>query len=373
MSSAKIVITGAAGLLGWQMRCLLKARGFTAVHALDRAGFTDAATLESAVAGAQAVFHFAGMNRGPDDVVASENVSITERLIEACRRSDSHAHVLFSSSTHIERDTKYGASKRRCAEMLQSWAAAAGARFTNVVIPNVFGEGGKPFYNSVVATFCHQLAQGDLCRVIDDARLHLIHALDVCEQMLAFFEGRQAGTLRLVGQPILVSEVLQRLTALHDTYRGGIVPALPDRFTLALFNTLRSYRFPRHYPVSPKLNTDPRGSLFEAVKSLNGGQTFISTSHPGVLRGNHYHLRKVERFLLIRGAATIHVRRLFDDAVHAFKVTGDAPACVDMPTMHTHDIVADAGTEIMTLFWANEIFDPQNPDTFPEPVVAAAR
>jgi UDP-2-acetamido-2,6-beta-L-arabino-hexul-4-ose reductase len=373
MSAAHVVITGAAGLLGWHMRCLLKARGFINVHALDRRAFGDPATLDNAVGNAAAVFHFAGMNRGPDAAVASENVAIAERLIDACRRTHSRAQVLFSSSTHIERDTPYGASKRRCAELLQAWADSGGARFTNVVIPNVFGEGGKPFYNSVVATFCHQLAQGGPCRVIDDARLHLVHALDVCERMLACFENGHAGTVALDGEPILVSEVLRRLTALHDTYRGGIVPALPDRFTLALFNTLRSYRFPGHYPVAPKLNTDPRGSLFEAVKSFNGGQTFISTSHPGILRGNHYHLRKVERFLLIRGAATIHVRRLFDDMVHAFKVTGDAPACVDMPTMHTHNIVADAGTEIMTLFWANEIFDPQNPDTFPEPVQATAR
>jgi UDP-2-acetamido-2,6-beta-L-arabino-hexul-4-ose reductase len=237
----------------------------------------------------------------------------------------------------------------------------------------VFGERGKPFYNSVVATFCHQLAVGATPTVLNDAQLHLVHALDVCEQMLALFEARRTGTVPLAGEPITVARLLQRLTELSALYDGGIVPAVPDRFSLALFNTLRSYRFPQRYPVSLKLNTDPRGSLFEAVKSLNGGQTFISTSHPGVLRGNHYHLRKIERFLLMRGRATIHIRRLFDDTVHAFKVSGDAPVFIDMPTMHTHNIVADPDSEIMTLFWAHEIFDPQNPDTFPEPVEGAQR
>jgi len=373
MKATKVVITGAAGLLGWHMRCLLKANGFTNVAALDRPAFSDPASLRSALEGAAVVLHFAGMNRGPDAAVAAENVAITQRLIDACQSGNTLPHILFSSSTHIHRDTPYGASKRRCGELLSAWAGVAGGRFTNVVIPNVFGEGGRPFYNSVVSTFCHQLATGEIPRIIDDAALNLIHALDVCEQMLQLFERGQTGTVTLAGEAITVSKLLEELGGMNDLYSAGIVPALPDRFNLALFNTLRAYRFPAKYPYMLKRNTDARGSLFEAVKSLNGGQTFISSSHPGVLRGNHYHLRKVERFLLIRGNATIHVRRLFDDTVHAFKVTGESPAFIDMPTMHTHNIVADADSEIMTLFWAHEIFDPLNPDTFPEPVQAAPR
>jgi UDP-2-acetamido-2,6-beta-L-arabino-hexul-4-ose reductase len=165
-----------------------------------------------------------------------------------------------------------------------------------------------------------------------------------------------------------VSEMLARVRDLAAAYAEGVVADLRDPLDLQLFNTYRSYLFPRHYPVPIERHRDPRGSLFEAVRTRHGGQCFLSTTRPGITRGNHYHLRKIERFLVVRGEARIRVRRLFASDVTEFSVRGDEPAYVDMPTLHTHDITNVGDADLLTLFWAHEIFDPAAPDTIPEPV-----
>ena len=137
---------------------------------------------------------------------------------------------------------------------------------------------------------------------------------------------------------------------------------------LDLFNTYRSYLYPRHYPVTLPLHSDARGHLYEAVKSLHGGQCFISTTKPGITRGNHYHTRKLERFLVLNGDAVIRIRKLLTGDIVEFKVSGAAPQYIDMPTFCTHDITNMGQSDLMTLFWAHEIFDPQRSDTIREPV-----
>jgi UDP-2-acetamido-2,6-beta-L-arabino-hexul-4-ose reductase len=157
---------------------------------------------------------------------------------------------------------------------------------------------------------------------------------------------------------------------MRDRYQAMVMPPLESALDVRLFNTLRSYLFPAHYPVALTLHIDARGSLFEVVKSNSGGQVFMSTTHPGITRGNHFHTRKVERFLVASGEADIRLRKLFSDEVICFKVRGDAPSYVDIPTFYTHHITNTGQSELVTLFWANEIFDSVDPDTFPERVDA---
>ena len=164
-------------------------------------------------------------------------------------------------------------------------------------------------------------------------------------------------------------ELADLLTAQSRQYFGALeIPPLQAALDLALFNCLRSAAFPQAYPIPLELRSDARGSLFEAVRSHRAGQTFFSTTHPGVTRGNHFHFGKVERFLVVGGQARISIRRLFDDQVHAFEVRGDQPVYIDMPTLHTHEITNVGDGELLTLFWAHEFFDPQRPDTYFEPV-----
>jgi len=292
-------------------------------------------------------------------------VQLGEQLIAAMEAVQVRPHLLFASSTHIERDTAYGASKRQVTELLRNWSQRSGARFTNVILPGVFGEGGKPFYNSVVSTFCAQLAQGQTPSVNADAQVEQIHAQHVARQLLGLIQSGHQGDFRVEGRHLTVGALLDQLRHFRALYAQHIIPDVRDPFDRDLFNTFRSYLYPDHYPVQLTLHSDARGSLFEAVKSPNGGQTFMSTTHPGVTRGNHYHTRKIERFLVISGEAEINLRHVTGQEVQTFRVSGDAPAYVDIPTLHTHNITNVGSSILTTLFWTHELYDPEQPDTYP--------
>ncbi len=366
----KVGITGASGMVGWHLRVLihsLREPDFEPVLA-DRRTFSNPAALRRFVRDAEVIVHLAGMNRGNEQDIEQTNLGLTEQIIKACEAEKVSPHVIFANSTHYDRDTAYGRSKRRSAQWLHKWAQTSGAGFTNLIMPGVFGEGGRPFYNSVVSTFCHQLANGERPQIVDDKEIELIHAQDVADRILTIVERREEGEVRVGGRVSTVSDLLNKLSEMDEQYRRQVFPSLDDQFDLALFNTYRSYLFPKHYPVQLSPRTDNRGGLIEVVKTMQGGQCFISTTHLGITRGNHYHRRKVERFLVLQGKARIRVRPLFSRETTSFDVDGERPAYVDIPTLHTHDITNVGSEDIVTLFWANEIFDPERPDTYPEAV-----
>ena len=377
-AGARVAITGGVGFLGWHLRCAIRMRGWPEPVVVDHACFDDPARLRDALAGIEVVVHLAGINRGPEAEVEAGNPRLARLLVEALQATAAgrnRLHLLFSNSTH-GRDpsvpaaslTPYGRSKREANAILGEWAATTGARYTDIRFPHLFGEHGRPFYNSAVATFCHQLATSDTPKIIVDSEVELLHAQSACDLMLEAIDAGTGGPLSPQGLRMPVSEALARLQAMHATYADGTLPRFDTAFDLDLFNTLRSYRFPLHYPGRIELRRDARGYLFEAVKTGHGGQCFASTTYPGVVRGNHFHRRKVERFLVAGGEATIRVRRMFTTDAHAFEVRGDAPVYIDMPTLHTHDIRNTGQGELFTLFWSHEIFDPAAPDTYPEAV-----
>ena len=286
------------------------------------------------------------MNRGDEAEVANTNVQLVRELVDACTAAGAKPQIIFSSSTHIHRDTPYGASKRACTEIFGAWAERAGAPFYNLVLPGVFGEGGKPFYNSVVSTFCHQLAKEEQPTIQQNAAMRQVHAQEVARWIDAALTARSFGQFEPEGTLITVEELLNRLREFDAKYRQHIIPDVRSPFDLDLFNTYRSYLYPDQYPRQLKLHEDLRGSLFEAVKELNGGQTFLSTTRPGITRGNHFHLRKIERFLVVRGEAEIKIRSVIADEVKVFPVSGERPAYIDIPTLHTHNITNTGNSEI---------------------------
>lgn len=370
----KLGVTGADGLLGFHLRALLHARqDVQEVRLANRDTFRDNASLDQFVLGLDAIVHCAGMNRGEDAEIERVNRRLAEILVAALERNGSLAALVYANSTHQSRDTAYGRGKRQAGELLESWGRSVGASVCNLLLPHVFGEFGKPFYNSAVSTFCHQLANGETPRIDIDGDLELVHAQEVAKFFIEAVTQPSAGgsvvrSVRMSGRPLKVSEMLGRLEALLARYRENVFPDLRDPLDLRLFNTLRSYLFPAQYPRALRLNSDARGELFEAVKADQGGQTFMSTTHPGITRGNHYHLRKVERFLVVGGEAEIRLRRLFSDEIVSFRVSGGQPAFVDMPTFHTHSITNIGSGDLQTLFWTNEIFDPSDADTYAEAV-----
>lgn len=364
----RIGITGGAGFLGWHLRCFLHTLQGVETTIATRETFAHEDALRRFADSCDAIVHLAAVNRGPDDDLYASNLSLTRQLLAACDAAGRAPHIVFSSSTHIDRETAYGRAKRECGDLIARWATAHHTTATVVVLPHIFGEGCKPFYNSAVATFSFQLANQQPAKVEVDAPLELLHAQQAAEVLADAAQKRTPGELRPRGRSITVAGVLSKLETFSRDYRGGVIPDLTDSFDRDLFNTYRSYLFPEHYPGDLAVARDHRGELFEAIRSRNPGQVFMSTTKPGVTRGNHFHRRKVERFLVVSGEACIRLRKLFSDQVHEFRVSGARPQVVDILTLHTHNITNEGSTELMTMFWAHEFYDPAMPDTTPEAV-----
>ena len=371
----KIVITGAGGLIGWHAAVRVHAANCAACFKgadtpydlvpLDHAGFDDDAVLHAAITGADAVLHFAGVNRAPDGEVEAANPAIARRLAEACSITGSRPHVVYANSAHASSNTPYGRSKRIAGEIL----AGIGGRYSDLVLPHIFGEGARPRYNNVTATFIEAVIAGETPEINPEGRVSLLHAGAAAQVALDAITECQTGTIRPVSRDLAVTELFELLRRFHADYQANIYPDLRDHFTVALFNSYRAALYPDGFPRPLKLNTDARGSLFEAVKGGGGGQTFLSTTMPRVTRGDHFHLKKVERFLIVQGEAVIRIRKVLSDEVWEYRVSGAAPAPIDMPTMHTHSIENVGDSELLTLFWTHDLFDPVNPDTFADKVL----
>ncbi len=364
----KVGITGVYGFVGWHLRCYLHSLGEAVeeVRLADRQVFADEAVLVEFVSGLDFIVHLAGVNRASDADLVSGNVEPARQLVAALQQAGAKPCVLYSSTTHaVTPTTVYGEAKKAVSDTLSAWAADSGGRFINLIIPHVFGEYCKPHYNSGVATFCHQIVEGETPQVNPDGRLELVHVQDLVEQMVGLYSQDVTGDHRVQGYPISVPEVLARLQNLHDIYVNQMqLPDLSDDLQRRLFNTLRSYiPYPDRNRLTT-LHTDNRGWLVETVKAGSGGQCFVSSTHPGITRGNHYHRYKVERFFVLQGKAEIRLRKLFSDEVIRYEVSGDQPGFVDMPTLHTHSITNIGESELITLFWADEYYDPAMPDTY---------
>jgi len=371
----RIAVTGAKGLLGWHaaarlhaVNCAARFRGETSPHELrllDHKGFDDDATLHAAVAGADAVLHFAGVNRGPDAEVEAANPSIAQRLIEACLRTSTTPHIVYANSIHARKDTPYGRSKRIAGEILE----AAPGQFSQLMLPHIFGECARPYYNNVTATLIDQIWSGEEPTINPAGKVSLLHAGVAANLAIGAALSDQAGTRPLAGRDLAIADLYDRLREFHEFYSAGVFPLLDDAFDLALFNSYRTGGYPKFYPRQLDPRRDARGVLFESSRAHGASQTFVSTTLPGRSRGDHFHTDLVERFLVVSGRATIRIRKVLTDEVHSFEVSGDEPVAIDMPPLHTHHIVNDSDRDVVTFFWSHRLFDPADPDTFADPVL----
>ncbi|MBM1689171.1 NAD-dependent epimerase/dehydratase family protein [Sulfitobacter geojensis] len=371
----RIVVTGASGLIGWHAHarlhaanCAAQFKGFPEPYdivALDHASFQDDAMLRVALTGADAVLHFAGVNRAPDDEVETGNPAIARRLAAACGHANISPHIVYANSTHAASDTTYGRSKRIAGEVLD----ATVSRYSDLVLAHVFGEGARPFYNNVTATLIARLLVGEVPELNSEGQVQLLHAGAAAQAAIDAIEAGQTGLIQPAFRRMSVLELFAKLQGFHELAQKNIYPDLSDPFDVALFNSYRAATYPDDWPRLLRLNTDARGTLFEAVKGGGGGQCFLSTTEPGVTRGDHFHLDKVERFLVVQGEAVIRIRKVISDVVWEYPVNGAVPAPVDMPTLHTHSIENVGEGPLLTLFWTHDLFDPQNPDTYADKVL----
>lgn len=363
----KVAVTGAYGFLGWHTSCRLRALYDVELIRLGRADFADPLLLAHKLSGVDSVLHLAGVNRADtDEAVEIGNREMGARLAQAIERNDVPLDVVYANSVQAQMDNPYGRGKAAAADRLATAADASGGHFANLLLPNLFGEHGLPNYNSFVATFAHEVAAGRTPTVTGDRSIPLLHAQDAAAALIDAI-GSNAHEL-IESESVGIGEVLGLFKEFHALYANrGEVPDISTPMRRNLFNTYRAAAFPAMWPVSPQVHADKRGDLFETVRAHGGtGMAFMSTTLPGQKRGEHYHLHKVERFFVVKGEAEITLRRLLHDEIVTFRLGGDRPSFVDMPTMWVHNIRNVGDAELVTMFWADQLLDMDNPDQYPE-------
>lgn len=336
---------------------------------LGRQDFASLPTLVGKLKDVDAVIHVAGVNRADsDDEVESANVQLAEMLGEALAAQGRSLDVVYANSVQAELANSYGIGKARAAEVLGSAVRAAGGNFADLLLPNLFGEHGRPEYNSFVATFAHGVASGRAPSVSGDREIELLHSQSAAAALIAAIGTNAREAVR--GEPMRISAVLRFFQDIHRLYAvRGEIPDISTSMQLNLFNTYRAATFPAMWPIAQSVHGDNRGELYETVRAHGGaGMAFMSTTRPGQTRGEHYHLHKVERFFVVQGEAEIQLRRLLHEDVVTFRLSGKRPAFIDMPTLWVHNIRNVGETDLITMFWANQLLDPASPDQYPETV-----
>ena len=370
-------ITGQSGFIGTHLYNFLSLQKEKVINIpFKDSYFENPDDLKEFVKECDVIVHLAAMNRhGDPQVIYDTNLRLVNRLIETLEETGSKPHILFSSSTQEERDNLYGRSKRDGRKLFEQWAQRNHSRFTGFVIPNVFGPFGNPYYNSVIATFCYQLTHNEQPRIDVDATLQLIYVHELVDlfyqKMSTSSEESDISMFKVPNtSENKVTDILHMLNNFTKVYYEGYgFPELKSVFEVNLFNTFRSYiDHSKRYPVLLKKNPDQRGVFVETIKTSLGGQFSYSTTVPGITRGNHFHTRKVERFIVIRGKAVIELRRIGTTEILRFELNGDQPSFVDMPIWYSHNITNVGDDELITLFWINEFFNPDDPDTYFEKV-----
>ena len=390
----KIGITGQSGFLGSHLynTLSLDSDRYTCIPFED-SFFDQEEELNGFVVQCDVIVHLAAMNRHNDpNVLYETNVKLVQQIITACEETRAIPHILFSSSIHENLDNLFGKSKLYGRELFEKWARRNSGRFTGLIIPNVFGPFGHPYYNSVIATFCHQLSHNETPKIDVDGVIKLIYVSELVKEIIDIIELNDAPlnnvSINMSGSSaqdsrtrcetkyiahtseVKVSHLLKKLTSFKENYsENGTIPNLDNPFDLNLWNTFLCYNdHASLFPFNLKLNTDKRGSFVEIIKLNSGGQVSFSLTAPGVTRGNHFHTRKAERFAVINGKARIELRKIGTNVKISFMLDGDQPSFVDMPIWYTHNITNIGDKDLYTIFWINEFFDKNDPDTYFEEV-----
>jgi len=381
----KIGITGQSGFVGTHLYNYLGIKDNVKLIPFKKEYFDSKNTLQRFVKQCDVIVHLAALNRhNKPEVIYNTNINLVKNLINACVATNSQPHIFFSSSTQEEKDNIYGKSKKEGRKLFEDWAKNNNAQFTGLIIPNVFGAFGKPYYNSFIATFCYQLTHGEKPKIDVDGEVKLLY---VGELVRKFWEhiklhrvpqsNTQCNSVSLSETikvkhttQIKVSKVLSLLEGYKSNYfEKGIIPNLDNEFEKNLFNTFLCYIDHKNFfPFHLTKHSDDRGSFVETVKLNSGGQISFSSTKPGITRGNHFHTRKAERFAVIKGKAKIELRRIGTDKLLSFVLDGDKPSFVDMPIWYTHNITNIGKDALYTIFWINEHYNPEDGDTFFEKV-----
>lgn len=363
----KILVTGADGFIGKNLLSHLDER-----HDIEILKFTkydDIASLESLLSKVDFVFHLAGVNRPEDpNEFLIGNVQLTLSLCDSIRKLNVSIPIVYSSSVQAEQNNHYGESKLNAEKVLLSFSNETKSPVYIFRLPNVFGKWARPNYNSVVATFCHNICNGLPINIHNpDSKINLVYIDDVIEKFISLLDKQSYHDIYNVVKPIYnitIGKLAKKLMSFKDSRSSLVTEPVGSGLTRALYSTFISYLCPEQFSYEVPVYSDTRGSFVELIKTHNSGQFSFFTANPGVTRGGHYHHTKTEKFLVVQGKACFRFRHIVSDEYYELYTDSTEPKIVETIPGWSHDIT-NIGDEVMiVLLWANEIFDRSKPDTY---------
>lgn len=385
----KILVTGSNGFVGKNTVVALKEAKKYEVLTIDRNNTEE--ELKEAVLNSDFIVHLAGVNRPKETKEFYEgNGELTEKIVSFLREENKNTPILITSSTQATLDNDYGKSKKQSEDILISYSDDCNAKVYIFRLPNLFGKWCKPNYNSAVATFCYNIAH-DLDVWINDPQieLNLVYIDDVVQSIIDSIESDNIVKLNEINEEVALTSIgansiqidkyyyevitvykrtlgniVDTLKMFRNMRKSLLIPDLSDGFNKALYSTYLTYLEDDNFSYYLDKKEDNRGWLVELVKSKQFGQMFVSKTHPGITRGNHWHHTKTEKFIVIQGQAIIKFRKIDEEKVIEYIVDGERPQVLDIPPGYTHSIENIGRDEVITLFWSNEIFNPEKTDTY---------
>ena len=358
----KILVTGSNGFIGKNLCATLNVKGYEVIP-FDK---DTTKSLEECVKESDFVIHLAGINRPLNvEEFYDGNTNLTYKLIEILKEDGRNIPLLLSSSIQAKRDNDYGKSKKQAEDLVFEYGKNADVFVYR--LENAFGKWGRPNYNSVIATFCYNIAN-DLDIQINDpnALIPFVYIDDIVNSFISCINTKGSNEYLYVTPSYkkTIGEVANLIYSFKESRKNLQVVNMKDEFSKKLYSTYLSYLKKDDFSYELKMNVDNRGSFTEFLRSDDRGQVSINISKPGIVKGNHWHHTKNEKFLVVKGEGIIRFRQIYSDEIIEYKVSDKKLEVIDIPTGYTHNIENIGETDMVTVMWANEAFDPENPDTY---------
>ena len=362
----KILITGSNGFIGKNLVQKFNELKNNEIMKIDKENSKE--ELVNGVLSSDFIFHLAGVNRPKDEKEFFEgNTGLTEDIINILKENNKNTPILITSSIQADLDNAYGKSKKGAEDALLAYGVETGSKIFIYRLPNVFGKWCRPNYNSAVATFCHNIARGEEVFISDQCReMTLVYIDDVVRNLVNTMNDEKAksGYITVdIEHKITLGEIVDLINSFKNSRENLMIPNMGSEITKKLYSTYLSYLPEDKFSYPLKMNVDNRGSFTEVLKTADRGQVSINISKPGITKGNHWHNTKNEKFLVVSGNGVIRFRKLGSEEIIEYRVSGEKLEVVDIPVGYTHSIVNEGNSDMVTLMWVNEVFNPEIPDT----------
>ncbi len=362
----KVLVTGANGFIGKNLICKLEELNKYEIIKIDINNSEE--ELDNAVKKAEFIFHLAGVNRPKnEDEFKKGNAGLTDKIINTLIRENKKTSIIITSSIQADLDNPYGVSKKLAEEALLDYRAKTGAEVYIYRLPNVFGKWCRPNYNSAIATFCNNIANGEEVWISDrEKEMTLVYIDDVVDSFIDTMDSNDkiSGYLSVeIEHKATLGRIVDLINEFKNSRKTLNISDMNDGLTKKLYSTYLSYLPEDNFSYELKMNVDNRGSFTEFIKNENMGQVSVNISKPGITKGNHWHHTKNEKFLVVSGEGVIKFRKVGEEKVIEYKVSGEKLEVVDIPVGYTHNIINTGDRDMVTIMWVNERFNPEKPDT----------